>query len=421
MLDLKKALENRIDLQKNCHNRRVQIDIDQLVQSVQNRADLRVELQTLRETQNAVAKMMKCSKSPTDRDELIAKGRKVKDQTAALAQKERQIEMQIEELALQLPNWSHPDSPLGQEGMGKTIKSWGVPPRFTHPVFTHQELGKRHGLLDFEAGTAVTGSKFVFLRNRAVLIEQALIQIVLKVLSSRGFSLYTTPDLARKEIVEGLGFHPRGKESQIYSLQDSDLCLIGTSEITLGGMLRDRLFEQTELPLKLAGLSHCFRTEAGAHGKDSKGLYRLHQFTKVEMFAAVSQDQSERCLDHLVNIQEEILQLLNLPYRIVDIPTGDLGGPAYRKFDIEVWMPGRGESGEFGEVTSASNCTDFQSRRLKIRHRKDGKNELIHTLNGTAIATSRILLALLENGQQKDGTVTLPAKLAELCGFSHIA
>ena len=194
-----------------------------------------------------------------------------------------------------------------------------------------------------------------------------------ELLMREGFTPTITPDLARNEILQGIGFIPRGPETQIYSIADSDLSLVATAEITLGGLLSDTVLDEDRLPLKFCGISHCYRTEAGAHGRATRGLYRVHQFTKIEMFAFTLPDESDAMLDYLCELECRIFDGLGIPYRVVDTATGDLGGPAYRKFDLEAWMPGRGEAGEFGEVTSTSNCTDYQSRRLGIRYRKGGK------------------------------------------------
>jgi seryl-tRNA synthetase len=223
-------------------------------------------------------------------------------------------------------------------------------------------------------------------------------------------------------VLEGTGFSPRGAETQIYRLEGFDLGLIATAEITLGGLLMDQIIADERLPLKLGGLSHCFRVEAGAYGRAGRGLYRVHQFTKVEMFAFTRPEESDAMHLELLRIEESIYQQLGLPYRVVDIATGDLGGPAYRKFDLEAWMPGRGEGGEWGEITSTSNCTDYQARRLGIRFRRGHgrKPELVHTLNGTAIAISRTLLAILENYQQADGSVVVPEVLRPWVGKDRI-
>ena len=286
----------------------------------------------------------------------------------------------------------------------------------------HVELGEHLGILDFEGGARTSGHGFYFLLGDAVLLELALQQYTLSLLISKGFTPAITPDLAQNEVLEGIGFIPRGEETQIYSIENSDLSLIATAEITLGGWYSGEILEEELLPIRICGISHCYRTEAGAHGRASRGLYRVHQFTKVEMFAFSTPTQSESLLDEFCQIECDIFDGLGIPYRVVDTATGDLGGPAYRKFDLEAWMPGRGESGEYGEVTSTSNCTDFQARRLNIRFKNKGEKgtAFVHTLNGTAIAISRALIAILENYQQADGSVIVPEVLRTLLGKSVI-
>jgi seryl-tRNA synthetase len=249
-----------------------------------------------------------------------------------------------------------------------------------------------------------------------------LAQYALGVLIGEGYTPFMTPDVARVEVLEGIGFIPRGPETQIYSLENTDLCLIATAEITLGGMHRDQVFDGARLPVKCVGLSHCFRTEAGAPGRDTRGLYRVHQFTKVEMFAFCTPEQSEAIHQELLRIEEAIFQGLALPYHVIDTCTGDLGGPAYRKYDLEAWMPGRGQGGEYGEVTSTSNCTDYQARRLNIRYKVPGQKgtRFVHTLNGTAVAASRAILAILENYQEADGSVVVPDVLRPWVGKDRI-
>ncbi|MED5261854.1 MAG: serine--tRNA ligase, partial [Myxococcota bacterium] len=273
-------------------------------------------------------------------------------------------------------------------------------------------------LLDFERAAVVSGQKFYYLKNELVLLELGLQRFALDIAMAAGFVPYTTPDLARPSILEGIGFNPRGEETQVYSVEDADLCLIGTAEITLGGFYADTILDEAELPLRLAGLSHCFRTEAGTHGRESRGLYRVHQFSKVELFAFTKPEDSEAMHAELLGIEEKVFQGLEIPYRVIDVASGDLGAPATRKFDIEAWMPGRGEGGDWGEVTSASNCTDYQARRLKIRFRRAAtkKNELVHTLNGTAVSLARAILALMEIHQRADGSIGIPTALQPYVG-----
>ncbi|MCH7707938.1 MAG: serine--tRNA ligase, partial [Myxococcales bacterium] len=322
----------------------------------------------------------------------------------------------------EIPNFIHPDVPIGGEEDFREIRRVGSPRDFDFDPVDHLVICDRLDLVDFEGGARVTGQKFYFLKNEMVLLDLALQRFALNIAIEAGFVPHTTPDLARRTIVDAMAFSPRGEETQIYSVEGTDLDLVGTAEITLGGLYADALLQETDLPLKLVGISHCFRTEAGAHGRESKGLYRVHQFTKVEMFVLCRPEDSEAMHEQILAIEERILQALEIPYRVIDVASGDLGAPAYRKYDIEAWMPGRGEAGEFGEVTSASNCTDFQARRLRTRFRRVAtqKNELVHTLNGTAVALSRTPVALLENQQQADGSVTIPKALQPNTGFDRI-
>src|SRR5205823_5553030 len=335
-----------------------------------------------------------------------------------------QVEADRHTVPLTLPNMTHPAAPVGALPTdNKVLRKGGEPRRFDFQPLDHVALAEALDLIDFEAGARVAGQKFYFLKNEAVLLELALVQYAMGILIGEGYTPIITPDVARSEVLEGIGFIPRGPETQIYSLENTDLCLIATAEITLGGMHRDKIFDELDLPRRYVGLSHCFRTEAGAPGRDTRGLFRVHQFTKVEMFAFCLPDQSEAIHLELLRIEEGIFQGLGLPFQVIDTCTGDLGGPAYRKYDLEAWMPGRGDGGAYGEVTSTSNCTDYQARRLNIRsrHAERKGTRFVHTLNGTAVAVTRALLAILENNQKKDGGVTIPEVLRPWVGKDRIA
>ncbi|MBM4020106.1 MAG: serine--tRNA ligase, partial [Planctomycetes bacterium] len=333
------------------------------------------------------------------------------------------VEAALRDEQSRIPNLSHPDSPVGpDEAHNKELRRWGDIPKFDFKPLDHVAIGEALDLVDFDSATKVAGANFYFLKNEAVLLELALVRFALETLRAEGFTLHATPDLAKMRVLEGTGFSPRGAETQIYRIEGFDLGLIATAEITLGGMLMDEIIPASRLPLKAGGVSHCFRVEAGAYGRAGRGLYRVHQFTKVEMFAFTRPEDSDAAHLELLRIEEGIYRRLGIPYRVLDIATGDLGGPAYRKFDLEAWMPGRGDGGAWGEITSTSNCTDYQARRLGIRFRREpgAKPELVHTLNGTAIAVSRTLLAILENFQQADGSVLVPEALRPLCGLDRI-
>jgi seryl-tRNA synthetase len=328
---------------------------------------------------------------------------------------------------------AHPDAPVGKEEKDNLeIKKSGKIPEFDFEPADHVKLGLDLDIVDFDSATKVSGTKFYYLKNEGVFLELGLVRYALDILQKKGFTPFITPDIAREEILEGIGFNPRGAESNVYRLEEENTCLVGTAEITLGGYYSNTILPKEKLPLRMAGLSHCFRREAGAAGQFSKGLYRVHQFTKVEMFIFCQPDESERFHEELRLIEEEIFEGLNIPFRVVDTCTGDLGAPAYRKWDLEAWMPGRTslpgrtsvsgrDSGEYGEVTSTSNCTDYQARRLNVRFKdSDGKNKFVHMLNGTAIAVSRAIIAILENFQQADGSVKIPQALVPYCGFDII-
>jgi len=415
MLDLRFIRENAATVQENCENRGVEADVGLVVELADRRSALIQELNELKQQQNQMAKSIGRARDPDAREKLIAESRAMKDRIPRKEAELAEVEGRLREELLKIPNMTHPDAPIGEDDSDNVeIRRWGEIPEFGFDVRDHVELGDSLGIIDFDAGAKVAGSKFYFLRGDAVLLELGLVRYTMDILMERGYQPTITPDLARDEMLVGTGFMPRGPETQIYSVEDSDLSLVATAEIPLAGSLADEIVAEDDLPIRLAGLSHCFRTEAGSHGRASRGLYRVHQFTKVEMFAFTMPKQSEGLHAEMLEIEERIFQGLGLPYRVVDICTGDLGGAAYRKFDLEAWMPGRND---YGEVTSTSNTTDYQARRLRIRHRRDGgRTQLLHTLNGTALAISRGLIALLETYQQEDGSVALPKVLIPYVG-----
>jgi seryl-tRNA synthetase len=422
MLDLQFVCENQALVEENCRNRGVHVDVARVVELARQRSQLIVEGDKHRHEQKEIAALIPKIADKEQRQALVDKGKFLKtlvtENDAAL----KSLESQLRELEMQIPNLTHPDAPVGTGDQANlTIRTWGEKRAFDFKPRDHVELMERLDLVDLEAGTRVAGHGFYFLKNEAVLLELGLVQLALEKLRAAGFTLFTTPDLARDDVLQGIGFLPRGPEAQIYSIEKTDLSLVATAEITLGGSRKDQILEVATLPLKYAGLSHCFRTEAGAHGKATRGIYRVHQFTKVEMFGFTKPDValSDAFLEQVVAIEENLFQTLGIPYRVIDTSTGDLGGPAYRKFDLEAWMPGRDE---FGEVTSASNCTDYQARRLGIRCKGGDKKgtQFVHTLNGTAVAATRAIIAILENYQQSDGSVIIPEALRKWVGQDRI-
>ncbi len=408
MLDLKLIRAESKQVAENCRNRNLSVDIPRLLELDEQARALNTEIDSLRQQRNEISARMKQRLPEEQRQPLIEKSKALRIQEDEKEARFRNLVEQRGTLHRQVPNLTHPDTPVGaSEEENRALSEVGDKPEFDFEPKDHVRLMEQLDLIDFEGGAKVAGQKFYYLKNQAVFLELALAQYALQLLHEEGFTPFLTPDLARRNILDGIGFNPRGVESQIYSVEETDLCLIATAEITLGGLLANQILKADELPLLYAGFSHCYRTEAGAAGRESKGLYRVHQFSKIEMFAFTHPDESEAMHERMREIEERIYRDLEIPYRVVDICTGDLGAPAYRKYDLEAWMPGRGK---WGEITSTSNCTDYQSRRLNIRFKdpETGKNRFVHMLNGTAIAVSRTLIALLENGQRADGSIRMP-------------
>ena len=421
MLDYKFIKDNLAEVKEVIKNRNMEADADVVVELFDKRTALITKQQDLQQKRNENAKSMKQKLDDAKRAELIEAGKKIKEELSAMDKELAEVEEKLEEAARQIPNMLHPETPIGKlDTENLEVKVVGTPRKFDFEPKDHVQIAEDLDLLDFDRGTKVSGPKFYYLKNEAVFLEQALIQYALNILRKHGFELFITPDVAREEILKGIGFNPRGNESNVYAIEEEGTCLVATAEITLGGYHSGEILDKAKLPLMYGGLSHCFRREAGAAGQFSKGLYRVHQFDKVEMFVYSTPEQSDELHHKLREIEEEIFSGLGLPFHVVDTCSGDLGAPAYRKWDLEAWMPGR-NGGEYGEVTSTSNCTDYQARRLNIKFKDDdGKNKYVHTLNGTAIAVGRAMLAILENYQNADGSVTIPEVLVLFCGFEKL-
>ena len=422
MIDVKELKTRYDDIAKNIKDRYMNVDLDKIVKDQEERAALLLEVENLRSKRNETAQKMKQKLDNETRQLYIQEGKEIKE---ALAEKEARLTVldeQFKKEVMTIPNYASPEAPIGKEDKDSlAIKFYGEPTRFSFKAKDHVQLGEELDILDFDKGAKVSGQKFYYIKNKAVILQMALERYAMDIVVKHGFTPFITPDVAKEEILNGIGFNPRGAESNIYTIEGTDTCLVGTAEITLGGYYKDTILNKEDLPIKMTGLSHCFRREAGGAGQYSKGLYRVHQFSKLEMFIYCLPEESESFHKEILSIEEEIFQGLGLPYRIVDTATGDLGAPAYRKFDIEAWMPGRGDEGEYGEVTSTSNCTDYQARSLNIRYRDDdGKIKFVHMLNGTAVALSRAMVAVIENYQNEDGSITIPPALVRYTGFDKI-
>ena len=428
MLDAAFIRENAEAVRANCANRNAPtFPVERVIAFDDERRRL-VQLRS--ETaakQNQFSQGFKDAKTPDAKEALRKQSTELKEEIARIDAQLKIVEGDLLSNLIMIPNMTHPAAPAGTDATANTVVAkFGDPRTFDFKPKDHVALCEALDLADFEAGTKVAGQKFYFLKNEAALLEIALVQYAIHTAVKAGYTPIITPDLARVEVLEGIGFMPRDPNPntrQIYTVADTDLCLIATAEITLGGMHKDQIFDESHLPKRYVGLSHCFRTEAGAAGRDTRGLYRVHQFTKVEMFAFCTPDHSDAIHEEIRGLEEQIFQGLGLAFHVIDTCAGDLGGPAYRKYDLEAWMPGRGATGEYGEVTSTSNCTDYQARRLGIRYKSKSfkGTRFVHTLNGTAIACTRALVAILENYQQADGSVIVPEVLRPWVGKDVIS
>ncbi len=410
MLDIKFIRENPDLIKQNCKNRLVDVDIAHLLKLDERRREVETEIGELRAKRNIGSKTKPSKAEIKEMKELGEKIKKMEEKSDPIAR-------EIRELMLAIPNLTHPDVRVSKnEDDNPVIGTFGKPKKFDFKPLDHAQLAEKNDLIDFERAVKVSGAKFYYLKNELALMEFALIQYALDAAIKHGFTPLVTPDLAKREVLEELGFNPRGESTQVYNIENTDLSLIATAEITMGGYHMNEILNEAELPKKYAAVSHCFRTEAGSYGKYAKGIFRVHQFTKVEMFQYVLPEKSEQAHEEILKIEREIFEGLNIPFRVVDHCTADLGGPAYRTYDLEAWMPGKpdkeGKLGDWAEITSTSNCTDYQARGLNIKYKdKNGKKHYAHMLNGTAVAIGRAIIAIMENFQQEDGSIIIPEAL----------
>jgi seryl-tRNA synthetase len=377
------------------------------------RRELLPEVERRRAAQNEASDEIAARKRAGENaDDLIARMREVAAEVKRLEAELEQVESARDELAATLPNIPAPEAPDGETDEDAVVlREVGDRPRFDFGPRDHLDLGLEHGWIEMERAAAASGSRFAYLLGDLVLVELALVRFAVEIVGTEGFTPVVPPVLVREEPLYGTGFFPAERE-MIYEIPEDDLFLVGTSEVSLGALHADEILDASELPRRYAGISTCFRREAGAAGKDTRGIFRVHQFDKVEMFSFVLPAESRSEHERLLAIQERILTALEVPYRVVDIPVGDLGAPAARKFDCEAWIPSQER---YREVTSTSNTTDYQARRLGARYRPDAAAppEHLHTVNGTAVAVGRTLIALVENHQRGDGSVQLPEALVK--------
>ncbi|MEU5364949.1 serine--tRNA ligase [Streptomyces sp. NPDC005925] len=392
--------------------------VDSLLSADERRRSSGVRFDELRAEQKALGKLIPKA-SGDEKAELLKKaGQLAADVKAADADRDA-ADTETQELLLKLSNLIHPDVPVGGEEDFATLETHGAIRDFGAEGFEpkdHLELGRILGAIDVERGAKVSGSRFYFLTGVGALLELALVNAALAQATAAGFTPMLTPALVRPQAMAGTGFLDQAAQD-VYRLADDDLYLVGTSEVALAGYHMDEIIDVDRLPLRYAGFSPCFRREAGSHGKDTRGIFRVHQFDKVEMFSYVTPEDAEAEHGRLLEWEKQWLTSLELPFRVVDLASGDLGSSASRKFDCEAWIP---TQGKYRELTSTSNCTEFQSRRLSIRVREDKKARPLATLNGTLCAVPRTIVAILENHQQADGSVRVPEVLRPYLGGREV-
>lgn len=395
MLSIKYIRENRAEVEKATADKGYTVDFEKLLKLDEERRDLNIKLDELRSKRNEVAGQMKGGRPS---DDLIAEGKKIKEELAELEPKFTEIDSEFTKLLNSVPNTFSPDTPVGDEGASTTVREWGDK---KSGAMDHLDFALKRDWLDFDRGTKVAGNKFYFIKGDLALLENALLQYALTKVTDAGFTLMTVPHMVTSRVMAGAGFTPRTSEqSDQYAIEGEDLELIATSEIALTGYHADEIIDERDLPLLYAGYSPCYRKEAGAAGKFTRGLFRVHQFNKLEMYGFCTPEASADIHAKILAVEEEIVQGLGIPYRVVSIASGDLGAPAWKKFDLEWYSP---VDGSYREITSCSNCTDYQARSLNIRVRRaSGEIEVLHTLNGTAVALSRLLMVLLECFQNGD-------------------
>lgn len=378
------------------------------------------EAERLKAERNKVtAEIAALKKQGKDSSKQIKSVQEIPRRIKELEDKANEAKASVDKIMLTLPNVLHDSVPVGKTDDDNTvIRAVGKPKKFSFKPRDHIDIGEMCDLIDIERAARVSGSRFYYLKNEAVLLEFAIVQYVLNLLVKKGFKPFVTPVLIREEVMEGAGFLPGGRKD-IYKIEGDKLYLVGTSEQALAGLHMDEIIEGKDLPLHYCGFSSCFRTEAGAHGRDTKGIFRVHQFDKVEMFIFCKPEESWKEHEFLLQTAEEIYKGLEIPYRVMNVCTGEMGVVAAKKYDIEAWLPGQGN---YREVVSCSNCTDYQARRLKIRCRENpgDPTEVVHTLNSTASAIGRTIVAILENYQNEDGSVDIPKALRPYIGIDKI-
>jgi seryl-tRNA synthetase len=420
MLDIKFIRENTGRVEKSCENKQVKVDIDKLLRLDKQRRETMLVLDNFRGKKNKANKDIILAKDAKGKKKIIVAMRAVDKQSDKAKEKFQKIDEEYNELMLLVPNVVFDDVPVGKDDSeNKVLREVGSKPKFDFENKDYMEIAENLDLIDVKRAAKVSGSRFGYLKNEAVLLEFALANFAFETLLKQGFVPVIPPVIVSERAMSAMGYLSHGGEEETYHFEKDKQYFVGTSEQSIGPMYMDEILNAEDLPKRFVSFSTCFRREAGTYGKDTKGILRVHQFDKLEMFSFCLPEKSEDEHKFFLSMEEKMMKDLKLPYRVINICTGDLGDPAAAKYDIEVWIP---SENKYRETHSTSNCTDFQSRRLNTRYRERQaqKLEFVHTVNGTAFAIGRTIIAILENYQQKDGSVKIPKVLQKYIGIDKI-
>jgi seryl-tRNA synthetase len=407
MIDIKLLRENPEKVKQACENKQAKIDIDKVLELDEKKRKLIQEIEKIRAEQKKMGK------------DQIEQAKELKNKIKELEPELEKAELNFNILFSQIPNFPLDDVPVGKDASGnRTLREVGKIPKFDFQPKDYLEIAEKLDIIDVERAAKVSGARFGYLKGNLALLEFGLIQLAMDVATKKGFIPIVPPVMIKPEMAKGMGYLEQTNSGEAYYINSDDLYLTGTSEQSLGAMHANEIFNEKDLPRRYIGFSTCFRREAGSYGKDTKGILRVHQFDKVEMFIFARSEDSPKEHQLVLSLEEELMKLLKIPYRVVHLCTGDISAVSASTYDIESWMPGQNE---YRETHSCSNCTDFQARRLSMKYKnRDGKLNLVHTLNGTAFAIGRTLIAIIENYQQKDGTIKVPKILRKYTGIKKI-
>ena len=417
MIDIKYILEQPELVEKNNQNRGRDVDLSIARSLAEKRLVLIEQIQVLRTNGNQIAEQMPSS-TPETRQSLIDEGKKIKEEVKSLETELTVVEVSLNDELHKYPNLLREDVPMGKDETANIVlRTFMEPTQFSFEPKDHVALGESLGVIDIERATKVSGNRFTYLKGDLVLMEFALVQYAFSLLIKHKFVPVIPPHLISTDAMSAMGYLDHGGEEEVYHLKNDSLVLIGTSEQAIGPMHMNEILDESVLPLRYVGFSPCYRREAGSYGRDVRGILRVHQFDKIEMFSFCSPETSDEEHKLLLSVEEELMQGLKLPHRVVQLCSGDIGAPSARTYDIETWMPSQML---YRDTHSTSNTTDYQTRRLNIRIKRDGKNSYAHALNGTAFAIGRTLIAIMENYQQEDGSIIVPEVLKQWIGKEKI-